>query len=112
MELENILASLPQSNLYQIFSKVNESLKCVVDLELKLNDDFFHHKLDKSYYEIRRALEKLRKLDFLEKQIDSLDGSIAKLFTIYREMYYGEKSKLSEWRTFVGQNFTLLNLNK
>ena len=40
LELENILASLPQHNLYPIFSKVNESLECVKDMELRLNDDF------------------------------------------------------------------------
>lgn len=97
IELEGILANLPQRNLYPIFSKVNESLECVKDLELKLNDDFFHHKLDKNFLEIRRALRQLRKLDFLEKQVDSLDNSISKLFTLYREMYYGEKNKLSEF---------------
>lgn len=97
LELENIIVNLPQSNLYPIFSKVNESLEYVKDFELKLNDDLFHHKLDKAYFEIRRALHKLRKLEFLEKQIDSLDLSISKLFTLYREMYYGEKSKLSKF---------------
>lgn len=63
--LENILANLPQRNLHPIFSKVNESLECVKDSELKLNDDFFHHKLDKAFFEIRKGMLICLKLKLL-----------------------------------------------